>query len=258
MALFRWILAFGLAAALAAVDPAAAQQAPQAEVHDDSQLPDAVVDPRVGERAGLPEGAPHGDPHAAGAHAAGAHGGDAHGGGHGESHGNTDPLSVDPDLAIFTWIVFVILLLVLRKFAWGPIARSLEKREQAIADQLAAAKVAHEEGKARLALYEQKLAQAQVEVRAILDEARREAEHGRQEVVAAARADARAERDRAVREIELAADQALQELSAKSTDLAVELAGRIAKKKISAADHSQLIAETMSRFGPGGAGHSRN
>ncbi len=39
-----------------------------------------------------------------------------------------DPLSVDPDLALYTIAVFVVLLIVLKKFAWGPILHALEGR----------------------------------------------------------------------------------------------------------------------------------
>ena len=35
--------------------------------------------------------------------------------------GNTNPLSIPPDLAVFTAIIFLVLLAVLWKFAWGPI-----------------------------------------------------------------------------------------------------------------------------------------
>ena len=67
---------------------------------------------------------------------------------------STDPLAVDPDLAIWTLLVFVVLLAVLWKFAWGPIVAGLEKREQAIADNIAAAKRQHEEAKRLVAEYE--------------------------------------------------------------------------------------------------------
>ena len=50
-----------------------------------------------------------------------------------------NPLEFRTDLAIWTGIVFLVLLLVLWKFAWGPIASGLDQREQAVADQIAAA-----------------------------------------------------------------------------------------------------------------------
>ncbi|MBN8624889.1 MAG: hypothetical protein J0M17_05300, partial [Planctomycetes bacterium] len=56
---------------------------------------------------------------------------DDHGAGHGLGHAGAseDPGEVKTDLAIFTAIVFLLLVIILRKFAWGPIAAGLEKRE---------------------------------------------------------------------------------------------------------------------------------
>jgi F-type H+-transporting ATPase subunit b len=152
------------------------------------------------------------------------------------------------DLAIFTFIVFVLLAAILWKFAWGPIMAGLDKREKRIADDIAAAKDANEEARRLLAQYEQKLADAQVEVRGILDEARRDAQHTQQEILAKARDDARAERDRALREIETATQQALKELAEKSTDLAIELAGKIVRAELKPADHTRLIADAVAGF----------
>ena len=58
-----------------------------------------------------------------------------------------DPLVLDPNLAIFSLVVFVILMLVLKKFAWGPIIRSLEGREQGIASHLSEAERNHAEAR---------------------------------------------------------------------------------------------------------------
>ena len=112
------------------------------------------------------------------------------------SHGNpgTDPLAFDPDLAYFTLLVFVLLLAVLWKFAWGPILAGLEKREHAIAHEIADAKRQHEEANALVAQYEARLSAAGDEVRALLDEGRRDAEHARQAILTEAKSAAEAER----------------------------------------------------------------
>jgi F-type H+-transporting ATPase subunit b len=176
--------------------------------------------------------------------------------GHAE-HGETpDPLEVDVDLAICTLIVFVLLLIVLKKFAWGPIAAALDLRERTIADHITLAEQTHEEGKKLLALYEAKLAAAQDEVRAILDQARRQAEQAHQELLAKARAEAQAETQRAKREIEMAKDQAMIELAQMSADQAVNLAGKILGAKLDAADHRSLIEGALASFSQ--SAHLRN
>ena len=169
---------------------------------------------------------------------------------HDPSHGNasTDPLSFDPDLAIFTFIVFLLLLVVLRKFAWGPIMQALERREQNIAEHISQAERNHEQARLMLTEYEQRLANAANEVRELMDEARRDAEHTKQSILAEARQGAEAEKARALREIEAAGDAAMESLAKRSAELAVELAGRIVQSQLNQADHARLIEEAMAKF----------
>jgi len=171
-------------------------------------------------------------------------------------HGDPNPLAVKPDLMIWTWIVFAILLAVLWKFAWGPISQALDLREQKIADNIAAAEQCNVDAKKLLAEYEARLVAAREEVRGILDEARRDAEHAGQEIVAKARADAQTEVQRGKHEIETATAQALNELARSSANLAVELAGRIVSAKLNASDHARLIEEALATFPKGD--HYRN
>jgi F-type H+-transporting ATPase subunit b len=163
---------------------------------------------------------------------------------------NTNPLSFDPDLAICTLVVFGLLLAVLRKFAWGPISKALDDREHKIESDIAAAHRQNEEARELLKQYEARLAAAQDEVRAIIEEARRDAAVTQQEILAKAQADATAEMNRAKREVETARDQALQQLAETSANLAVDLAGKIVRAKLNASDHKTLIDEAVSRFKP--------
>ncbi len=161
---------------------------------------------------------------------------------------DSDPMSVDPDLAIWTAVVFVVLLIVLSKFAWRPLLGALESREHTIHEHLAAAERSHDAAKALLAEYERKLASASEEVKAMLDEARRDAEHTQQQILVEARAGADAERARALRDVEAATDVALKQIAERSTNLAIDLAGKIVGSKLSAADHNRLISEAVGKF----------
>ena len=72
-----------------------------------------------------------------------------------------NPLDLKSDLALWTAVVFVVLLAVLWKFAWKPIAEGLDKREQHIADQIAEAERNNQDARQLLADYQQKLAASQ-------------------------------------------------------------------------------------------------
>jgi F-type H+-transporting ATPase subunit b len=167
------------------------------------------------------------------------------------SEGSMNPLAPSEwqlDLAIWTAVVFLLLLLILWKYAWGPLTQGLDKREQAVADQIAEAEKANQEAKQLLVQYELKLADAQVEVRAMLDQARRDAEQLGREMMDKAKADARTEQQRALRQIDAATTAALKELADRSATLAVELAGKIVRAKLNPKDHAKLIEQAVANF----------
>ena len=59
------------------------------------------------------------------------------GGEGGEGAAEINPLAFQQDLALWTAVVFLVLLAILWRFAWGPVAGGLDKRERQIADQIA-------------------------------------------------------------------------------------------------------------------------
>jgi F-type H+-transporting ATPase subunit b len=158
------------------------------------------------------------------------------------------PEEIKGDLAVWTAAVFVVLLLVLWKFAWGPLAQGLERRERAIAEQIAQAERAHQQAQELLAQYEQRLAQARDEVRAILDQGRRDAEQVGRDLIEKARSDAAAEQQHALRQIDAATAAALKELADRSAGLAVELAGKILRIELKPSDHADLIRQAVASF----------
>ncbi len=149
------------------------------------------------------------------------------------------------DLAIWTGVIFVLILAVLWKFAWGPIVEGLDKREQGIADQITQAEDSNKEARDLLAQYEQKLSQAKEEIRAMHEKARRDADEIGRELVEKAKDDAAAERQRSLDQIDAATAAAIKDLAAHSADLAVALAGKIVHAELKPDDHAVLIQQTM-------------
>jgi F-type H+-transporting ATPase subunit b len=157
-------------------------------------------------------------------------------------------LAFEPDLAVVTAIVFLVLLAILWKFAWGPIMDGLKKREDSIAEEIASAERSNEKAQQLLGDYEARLSTAAEEVRSLIEQGRRDAESQKQQILTEAQKAARAERDRALREISVAKNEAMAELAQQSVDAAVDLAGRIVGKQLDTADHSRLIAEALDKF----------
>ncbi len=184
-------------------------------------------------------------------------GGGAHGGGHNDpydlSHQNAtknleDPSEFKSDLAIWTFVVFICLAALLLKFAWRPILEGLEKRENSIAAMIDDAKRSADQAAEQLRQYEARLAAASAEAQQVIAKAQKDAEAAKEQIVAAAQTAARKERERAVADIENAKNTALQEMTSRSVDLAMAMAGRIVRRQLKPEDHSQLIRETLDQL----------
>ena len=158
------------------------------------------------------------------------------------------PLSFDPDLAIFTMVVFLVLLLVLSKLAWKPLMSGLDQRERSIADMIRDAERNQQESAERLREYERKLQAAAVEAQEIVTRARRDAEVVGQQLLAEAREDARRERLRALADIDTAKNAAVREIARQSADLAFTLARKLIRKELKPEDHALLVRESLRQF----------
>lgn len=177
----------------------------------------------------------------------------AHASDHADAHGApaSDPLSFDSlkrDLALWSLVIFLILFAILAKFAFGPIAKALDAREQGVADQIASATQANEEAKNLLEQYKQKLADSKDEVRQILETARGDAQRSAEGIMEKARQAAQAEQQRAVKDIEAATNTALQSIAERSATLATELAGKMIRKEVSPENHRDLIRGALDEF----------
>jgi F-type H+-transporting ATPase subunit b len=181
----------------------------------------------------------------------------------GQEEGNINPIpmsweQVKGDLTIWTAVVFLVLMLILWKFAWGPLADGLDRRERHIADQIFQANEANQKAKDLLAGYEKKLADSQNEVRAILEKGRRDADQVGRTMLEKAKADAKAEGERMLKQIDAATTSAIKELADRSAALAVELAGKIVHARLNPKDHAKLIEQAVAGFAESKGGVSRN
>ncbi len=152
------------------------------------------------------------------------------------------------DLSIYSFIVFLLLLGALTKFAWGPIVTALDEREENIRKNIEDAEVARIRAEEMLAAHAAKLDSVQDEVREILAEARRDAEHTKSEILASAQQESELTKNRAIEEIDRARDQALDELfrtmSAQVTDATEHVIGRA----LSDDDRNRLIDESLAQL----------
>ncbi len=152
--------------------------------------------------------------------------------------------------AVWTLIIFFLVLAVLSKFAWGPLLAALQKREKFIQESLAAAKRSREEAEARLREYEERLLKAREEASRIVEEGRRDAEVVKRRIEEEARKAAEASLERAKREIGIARDTALKELYVEAAELVTNLAGTVLRRQLTPGDHQRLVQEALAELRP--------
>lgn len=162
-----------------------------------------------------------------------------------------DPLVVSVDLALWSLFVFLGLLAVLYRFAWGPILDGLDTRERLIAEDIDGAKAANELAQAKLREYDAKLAGASTEAAAIIAEAKKDAMAAKERIMADAAEEAKRTRDRAMADIEAAKDAVVRQLAESSVDSAVTLAGSIVGRSLNKNDHQELIQKSIQQFSSG-------
>ena len=148
-------------------------------------------------------------------------------------------------LLIWTLVTFVCVLLILRRYAFGPIQQMIETRRQAITADLDAAQSARDEAQTTLAEYREQLAEARKEAGKIVEDARRVADERR----AAAVAELEAEKGRLMRQTqdEIAAEtrQALNAIKQQVADLAVAATEKVVRARLDEEEQRRLIDEAL-------------
>jgi F-type H+-transporting ATPase subunit b len=155
-------------------------------------------------------------------------------------------LDIVPGLMIWTLITFVILLVVLKKFAFGPIQNLIDQRREAIAESIGAAEETRREAERLLAEYRESIANAKHEAEEIIDRAHKVGETTKADIVNEARDQAHKEVEDARGQIQRETRKAIQELKDEVADLAILAAGKVTSKTINKEDHLRLVDEALS------------
>jgi F-type H+-transporting ATPase subunit b len=162
-----------------------------------------------------------------------------------------EPLNVFKywDLGLWTVVIFVLLLIILRKMAWGPMLEGLQKREENIKNSVEEAKRARADTERISSEFKVKMDQAYAEIPKIMDQARRDAETFKEEMRTQTAKEVQSERQRLRREIETARDQALQELWNQAAQLATLISAKAIGRSLTEDDHRRLLDEAIVELG---------
>ena len=161
---------------------------------------------------------------------------------------NVNPLEFVTDTSIWTLVIFLGVCAVLYKYAFGPIVKALDEREQGIYNNIASAQKQNDDAKELLKQYQDKLDASREEVRQIIENAKKDAQRQGDDIVAKAREAAGLERERAMKEIESATTSALRSIAERSATLATNLAGKMIRAEVKPEQHRSLIDAALQEF----------
>lgn len=166
-----------------------------------------------------------------------------------ESHGGSsapNPLvQLDPGLFIWTILTFLVLFLVLAKFAWKPLLTALKNREDQIKTALQNAEQAKDELDKITIKSKAITDEARLEAKVILSEAKASSDKIKQEMLSKATEEADKIRAEAESKIKVEKDKAVDEIKTKVVDLTLTISEKIIKKNISSKENRNLIEESL-------------
>jgi F-type H+-transporting ATPase subunit b len=158
---------------------------------------------------------------------------------------------INPGLTLWTAITFLVLVVVLSKFAWGPIVKMLAEREKTIREALEQAKKERLEAEKLLTEQKATFAQAQREAADLAKKNQQEVEVLRQELTAKAKKEAEELVTSARRQIVEEKNKAVGELKSYVADLAIEAAGKLVKASLDDKAQRQLVQDYIEQLPKG-------
>jgi F-type H+-transporting ATPase subunit b len=150
---------------------------------------------------------------------------------------------------IVSAISFLVLFVLLWKFALPPLMKMLDERSQKIRDSLEKAEETRIEAETLLSEYKEQLAEARADANKVIEDARKAAEGMKDDIVASANSEAEAIKAKALEAIEAEKRSAMAELQASVATLSTDLAGRIIDSELDEAKHKALIEGYLSEVG---------
>ncbi len=154
----------------------------------------------------------------------------------------------DPGLFIWTIITFLVLLYLLKRFAWSPLLKALDERQETIRKSLDDAEQATQELQRMQQKSAQIIAEAHGEAQSIVAKSRAAAETVREDLKRKAKEEAGALVRGAQRQIQLETARAIQQIRHEVVDLSLTVASKLIKKNLTQEDNDALIQDSLSQI----------
>ena len=155
-------------------------------------------------------------------------------------------------LSVWTTFVFLSLLGILWKFAWGPMLAVVQAREDGIQETLDEAAQEREQAAKLLAEHREQMADARRQGQQMIVKGKEAGERMRQDIEEKARAEGDAMIERARESIKREKDAALDELRKESVDLALAAAAKLVQESLDEKKDRELVMSFIDEFGGAG------
>jgi F-type H+-transporting ATPase subunit b len=146
-------------------------------------------------------------------------------------------------------IAFLVLYVLLSKFAFGPLFGMMEKRRQMVKDQLQTADNNRKQAEQLLEEQKQALQQARKEAYEIIEQAKQTSSKQADEIIIAARAETNRLKDEALQDIESEKNKAVAALRSQVSAMSVMIASKIIEKQIDEKSQQELVEHYLKEVG---------
>ena len=152
-----------------------------------------------------------------------------------------------PELGTYVWslVIFLTVLFVLKKFAWNPLLDFLEEREKDIAESLKMAESAKTDLEKIKEESEKILNEAKKEGKTIVSDSKQKAEESANKILNDAKEKSNEFLDDAKSKIDIEKKRAIKEIKEEVVDLSLELATKVLQRNINDEDNSKFVKSSL-------------
>lgn len=160
-----------------------------------------------------------------------------------------EALGLDINFLIIQVVSFVLLLVILTKFAFRPLLNMLEERQNTIRNDLDQAEERRVEMERLQKDYEERLAKIEDEARDKIQKAIKEAEGIREDILVKAREESEKVVEAGREEIQRDRARSMAQIRNEVADLAIHAAQSVIGENLNAQNHDTLIEQAIASFG---------
>ncbi|WP_195183332.1 F0F1 ATP synthase subunit B [Streptococcus infantis] len=144
---------------------------------------------------------------------------------------------------------FLLLIFLVKKYAWGNISSILDERAEKISSDIDGAEEARKKAEELASKREAELAGSRTEAKTIIENAKETAEKSKADILAEAKLEAGRLKEKANQEIAQNKAEALQSVKGDVADLTISLAGKIISQNLDSQAHKELIDQYIDQLG---------